>query len=98
MKNGGVFVSIALLVTITLVMGVIFVNGWTDAPNAIATAVSTRVLKPNVAIWMAVVMNFLVLTQMETLHRWLWLLRFFQLWFGQLLRGILVFPQVKAMR
>lgn len=59
MKNGGVFVSIALLVTITLVMGVIFVNGWTDAPNAIATAVSTRVLKPNVAIWMAVVMNFL---------------------------------------
>ena len=35
-----------------------FVNGWTDAPNA-ATAVSTRVLKPNVAIWMAVVMNFL---------------------------------------
>ncbi|ERL13710.1 hypothetical protein HMPREF1160_0339 [Enterococcus faecalis E12] len=50
MKNGGVFVSIALLVTITLVMGVIFVNGWTDAPNAIATAVSTRVLKPNVAI------------------------------------------------
>lgn len=40
-------------------MGVIFVNGWTDAPNAIATAVSTRVLRPNVAIWMAVVMNFL---------------------------------------
>ncbi|OJG19971.1 phosphate transporter [Enterococcus canis] len=41
-----------------LVMGVIFVNGWTDAPNAIATAVSTRVLKPNVAIGIAVVMNF----------------------------------------
>lgn len=40
-------------------MGVIFVNGWTDAPNAIATAVSTRVLKPNVAIWIAVAMNFL---------------------------------------
>ncbi|MGX7176886.1 inorganic phosphate transporter [Enterococcus saigonensis] len=40
-------------------MGVIFVNGWTDAPNAIATAVSTRVLKPNVAIWIAVIMNFL---------------------------------------
>ncbi|MGX7351082.1 inorganic phosphate transporter [Enterococcus canis] len=39
-------------------MGVIFVNGWTDAPNAIATAVSTRVLKPNVAIGIAVVMNF----------------------------------------
>lgn len=40
-------------------MGVIFVNGWTDAPNAIATAVSTRVLKPNTAINIAVVMNFL---------------------------------------
>lgn len=52
--------NIALIVTVTLVMGVVFVNGWTDAPNAIATAVSTRVLKPNVAIWMAVIMNFLV--------------------------------------
>ena len=52
------FLSIALFVTVTLVLGVIFVNGWTDAPNAIATAVSTRVLSPNFAIWMAVVMNF----------------------------------------
>lgn len=51
--------SIALVVTVVLVMGVIFVNGWTDAPNAIATAVSTRVLKPNIAIGIAVVMNFL---------------------------------------
>lgn len=51
--------TIALVVTVTLVMGVIFVNGWTDAPNAIATAVSTRVLKPNTAIGIAVVMNFL---------------------------------------
>ncbi|GEO79201.1 phosphate transporter family protein [Companilactobacillus mindensis DSM 14500] len=51
--------SIALIVTIVLVMGVIFVNGWTDAPNAIATAVSTRVLRPHVAIVMAVIMNFL---------------------------------------
>ncbi len=58
-KNGWCSMSIALVITITLVMGVVFVNGWTDAPNAIATAVSTRVLKPNVAIWMAVGMNFL---------------------------------------
>lgn len=55
----GDILNIALIVTIILVMGVIFVNGWTDAPNAIATAVSTRVLRPNVAIGMAVVMNFL---------------------------------------
>jgi Phosphate/sulphate permeases len=51
--------SLALVITVTLVMGVIFVNGWTDAPNAIATAVSTRVLRPNIAIWLAVLMNFL---------------------------------------
>lgn len=50
--------SISLIVTVVLVMGVIFVNGWTDAPNAIATAVSTKVLRPNVAIGMAVVLNF----------------------------------------
>ncbi len=51
--------NIALIVTVVLVMAVVFVNGWTDAPNAIATAVSTRVLRPNVAIYIAVVMNFL---------------------------------------
>ena len=26
-----------LLITVLLTLGVIFVNGWTDAPNAIAT-------------------------------------------------------------
>ncbi|MGX6962535.1 inorganic phosphate transporter [Vagococcus xieshaowenii] len=49
-------------------MGSIFVNGWTDAPNAIATAISTRVLKPNVAIGMAVVMNFLGVVVMTFLN------------------------------
>src|SRR6478672_10086764 len=34
-----------------------FVNGWTDAPNAIATVVSTGVMTPRQAIAMAVVMN-----------------------------------------
>ncbi|HXH22435.1 MAG TPA: inorganic phosphate transporter [Dehalococcoidia bacterium] len=33
------------------------VNGWTDAPNAIATVVSTRVLPPMVAVSMAAVLN-----------------------------------------
>lgn len=51
--------NIALFVTIVLVMGVIFVNGWTDAPNAIATAVSTRVLPARTAILLAVICNFL---------------------------------------
>lgn len=51
--------SVPLLITAALVMGVIFVNGWTDAPNAIATAISTRVLNPRPAILMAVILNFL---------------------------------------
>ncbi|MBS7576659.1 MULTISPECIES: inorganic phosphate transporter [unclassified Enterococcus] len=51
--------NIALIITIVLVLGVIFVNGWTDAPNAIATAVSTRVLSIRFAVLMAAVMNLL---------------------------------------
>ena len=31
-----------MLVTVALTLGVIFVNGWTDAPNAIATCIGTR--------------------------------------------------------
>lgn len=34
-----------------------FVNGWTDAPNSIATVVSTRVLRPMHAVVMAAVLN-----------------------------------------
>ena len=48
----------ALMITALLVLGVIFVNGWTDAPNAIATCVSTRSLGPKAAIMMAAVFNF----------------------------------------
>ena len=33
------------------------VNGWTDAPNAVATVVSTRVLPPIVALAMAAILN-----------------------------------------
>jgi PiT family inorganic phosphate transporter len=35
------------------------VNGWTDAPNAVATVVSTRVLTPLAAVLMAAVFNLL---------------------------------------
>ena len=49
----------ALLITFALTLGVILVNGWTDAPNAIATCVSTRAIKPRSAILMAAVCNFL---------------------------------------
>lgn len=49
----------ALLITVILTLGVILVNGWTDAPNAIATCVSTRSMGPRAAILMAAVFNFL---------------------------------------
>lgn len=48
-----------LLIAVLLTLGVIFVNGWTDAPNAIATCVSTRCIEVNWAIIMAAVFNFL---------------------------------------
>ena len=51
--------SLGLLLVLLLVLAAEFVNGWTDAPNAIATVVSTRVLKPNRAVLMAAVLNFL---------------------------------------
>jgi len=49
----------ALLITVILVLGVVLVNGWTDAPNAIATCVSTRSISAKHAIIMAAVFNFL---------------------------------------
>ena len=48
-----------LLVTVFLTLCVIFVNGWTDAPNAIATCVSTRSMDVDAAIIMAAVCNFI---------------------------------------
>ncbi len=48
-----------LAITVLLVLGVILVNGWTDAPNAIATCVSTKAMAPRAAILMAAVFNFL---------------------------------------
>ncbi|MBQ7879801.1 MAG: inorganic phosphate transporter, partial [Clostridia bacterium] len=48
-----------LFVAVGLTLGVILVNGWTDAPNAIATCVVTRCMKPKAAILMAAVFNFL---------------------------------------
>lgn len=46
------------MVTVLLTLGVIFVNGWTDAPNAIATCVSTRCMSVRAAVLMACVCNF----------------------------------------
>ncbi len=48
-----------VLISVLLTLGVIFVNGWTDAPNAIATCVATRCLTPKAAVIMSAVFNFL---------------------------------------
>lgn len=42
-----------------LTLGVIFVNGWTDAPNAISSCVSTRAISPKNAVLMSALFNFL---------------------------------------
>ncbi len=49
----------ATIVVLLLVLGAEFVNGFTDAPNAVATVISTRVLRPYTAILMATVLNTL---------------------------------------
>ncbi len=48
-----------LALAVALTLGVILVNGWTDAPNAIATCVVTRCMPVRAAILMAAVFNFL---------------------------------------
>ncbi len=48
-----------LIVVLLLVLAAEFVNGWTDAPNAIATVISTRVLSPFQAVAMAAIFNIL---------------------------------------
>lgn len=59
----------SLIISTVLVLAVIFVNGWTDAPNAIATCVTTRAIKPKKAIYMAAVFNFLGLFIMTLFNR-----------------------------
>ncbi len=59
----------SLIISTVLVLAVIFVNGWTDAPNAIATCVTTRAIKPKNAIYMAAVFNFLGLLVMTIFNR-----------------------------
>lgn len=58
----------ALLITVILTLSVILVNGWTDAPNAIATCVSTRSMSPRSAILMAAIFNFLGVLVMTTIN------------------------------
>ena len=53
---------------VLLTLGVILVNGWTDAPNAIATCVTTRCMRVRSAVIMAAIFNFLgvfIMTQLN---------------------------------
>ena len=53
-----------LLIVMVLVLGTIFVNGATDAANAIAEAVGTRSIGIDAAIIMSVFCNFIGLVAM----------------------------------
>lgn len=47
-----------MILSYILISGVIIVNGWTDAPTAIATCISSRTITPKKAILLAALMNF----------------------------------------
>ena len=51
--NNHPWAYIALLIN----FAVVFVNGWTDGPNSIATAVTTRAITPKKAVTMCAVLN-----------------------------------------
>lgn len=51
--------ELLLLAVLFLVLAAEFVNGWTDAPNAVATVISTGVASPKIAVPAAVVLNAL---------------------------------------
>ncbi len=53
-----------LALVLVLVMGTIFVNGATDAANAIAEPIGTRAIGVDAAIWMSVITNFIGLVGM----------------------------------
>lgn len=52
-------ITLALIFALATILMAEFVNGWTDAPNVIATVVATGVMSPKTAILMAVIMNTL---------------------------------------
>lgn len=61
--------NMPLLITVLLTLAVILVNGWTDAPNAIATCISTRAMPPRAAILMAAFFNFLGILVMTSFNK-----------------------------
>lgn len=58
----------ALAVTTLLTLAVLLVNGWTDAPNAIASAVVTKTLPFSRAVLLAALCNFLGVLCVTSAH------------------------------
>ncbi|OPZ37678.1 MAG: Low-affinity inorganic phosphate transporter 1 [Tenericutes bacterium ADurb.BinA155] len=58
-----------LFLAAILTLAVVFVNGWSDAPNAIATAVSTRSIDARKAVIMAAIFNCLGVIAMGFLSK-----------------------------
>ncbi len=48
-----------LIAALLLTLAGVFVNGWTDAPNAIATCIGTRCMNPRAALLMSASFDFL---------------------------------------
>ncbi len=59
--------SPSVILSVILTIAVIFVNGLTDAPNAVATCITTRCMKLKSAVFMSAVLNFLGVFVMTTL-------------------------------
>src|ERR1700747_89871 len=53
------YTMVLVVIIVVLALGFDFINGFHDTANAIATAVSTKALKPRHAIIMAAILNFL---------------------------------------
>lgn len=56
------------ITSVILTLSVIFVNGLTDAPNAVATCITTRCLTLQKAVIMSAIFNFLGVTIMTVLN------------------------------
>jgi len=57
-----------LLITSILTLLVILINGWTDAPNAIATCVATKSISAKKAVLMAAIFNLLGILFMSLIN------------------------------
>ena len=51
--------DLGFYILLMLILGAEFTNGWTDAPNSIATVISTRVFSPLMAVIIAAIFNFI---------------------------------------